>query len=143
MPPAALAVRVELDRDPAPARLRDVRRELARHDIGERQRAALERRGLGREILDGPRQPPRPIDIVDDGRGVDAIGPAEHILKRKRELRSLKSEILGMREKMHAAHPNTSGLFDVKHDRGGMIDIEFTVQATFTLTPDDPSRCRG
>jgi glutamate-ammonia-ligase adenylyltransferase len=29
---------------------------------------------------------------------------------------------------MHAAHPNRSGLFDVKHDRGGMIDIEFTVQ---------------
>ena len=33
-----------------------------------------------------------------------------------------------MREKMHLAHPNNSGLFDVKHDRGGMIDIEFTVQ---------------
>ena len=33
-----------------------------------------------------------------------------------------------MREKLHAAHPNTSGLFDLKHDRGGMIDIEFTVQ---------------
>jgi glutamate-ammonia-ligase adenylyltransferase len=33
-----------------------------------------------------------------------------------------------MREKMHAAHPNRSGLFDVKHDRGGMIDIEFVVQ---------------
>ena len=29
---------------------------------------------------------------------------------------------------MHAAHPNKSGLFDVKHDAGGMIDIEFTVQ---------------
>ena len=33
-----------------------------------------------------------------------------------------------MREKLHAAHPNSSGLFDLKHDRGGMIDIEFTVQ---------------
>ena len=33
-----------------------------------------------------------------------------------------------MREKMHAAHPNKSDLFDVKHDRGGMIDIEFAVQ---------------
>ena len=33
-----------------------------------------------------------------------------------------------MREKLHAAHPNKSGLFDLKHDRGGMIDIEFTVQ---------------
>jgi glutamate-ammonia-ligase adenylyltransferase len=33
-----------------------------------------------------------------------------------------------MREKMHAAHPNRSDLFDIKHDRGGMIDIEFAVQ---------------
>ena len=33
-----------------------------------------------------------------------------------------------MREKLHAAHPNKSGLFDLKHDRGGMIDIEFVVQ---------------
>jgi glutamate-ammonia-ligase adenylyltransferase len=33
-----------------------------------------------------------------------------------------------MREKMHAAHPNKSDLFDVKHDRGGMIDIEFAIQ---------------
>ena len=33
-----------------------------------------------------------------------------------------------MRQKMHAAHPNASGLFDVKHDPGGMIDVEFAVQ---------------
>ena len=33
-----------------------------------------------------------------------------------------------MREKLHGAHPNPSGLFDLKHDRGGMIDIEFAVQ---------------
>jgi glutamate-ammonia-ligase adenylyltransferase len=33
-----------------------------------------------------------------------------------------------MREKIHAAHPNSTELFDLKHDRGGMIDIEFTVQ---------------
>jgi [glutamine synthetase] adenylyltransferase / [glutamine synthetase]-adenylyl-L-tyrosine phosphorylase len=26
------------------------------------------------------------------------------------------------------AHPNPTGLFDVKHDSGGMIDIEFIVQ---------------
>jgi glutamate-ammonia-ligase adenylyltransferase len=29
---------------------------------------------------------------------------------------------------MHAAHPNRSPLFDLKHDRGGMVDVEFTVQ---------------
>ena len=26
------------------------------------------------------------------------------------------------------AHPNPSGLFDIKHDRGGIIDVEFIVQ---------------
>ena len=52
----------------------------------------------------------------------------EKILRRKRDLEPLKKEILAMREKLHAAHPNKSGLFDVKHDRGGMIDIEFAVQ---------------
>ncbi len=33
-----------------------------------------------------------------------------------------------MRQKMHDAHPNRSALFDLKHDAGGMIDIEFIVQ---------------
>jgi glutamate-ammonia-ligase adenylyltransferase len=33
-----------------------------------------------------------------------------------------------MRKKLHDAHPNRSGLFDVKHDPGGMIDVEFAVQ---------------
>src|SRR5205814_1079792 len=52
----------------------------------------------------------------------------ERILRRSREPAALAKEILAMREKMHAAHPNKSGLFDIKHDAGGMIDIEFTVQ---------------
>ena len=52
----------------------------------------------------------------------------ERILRRPRDLAHLKAEILSMREKLHTAHPNKSGLFDVKHDRGGMIDIEFSVQ---------------
>ena len=33
-----------------------------------------------------------------------------------------------MREKMHAGHPNPTGLFDLKHDRGGIVDVEFSVQ---------------
>ena len=33
-----------------------------------------------------------------------------------------------MRRKMHAGHPNPTKLFDLKHDPGGMVDIEFTVQ---------------
>ena len=52
----------------------------------------------------------------------------EKTLSRKRELDGLARAIVEMREKLHAAHPNKSGLFDVKHDRGGMIDIEFSVQ---------------
>ncbi|HTN26318.1 MAG TPA: bifunctional [glutamate--ammonia ligase]-adenylyl-L-tyrosine phosphorylase/[glutamate--ammonia-ligase] adenylyltransferase [Burkholderiales bacterium] len=50
------------------------------------------------------------------------------ILTRSRDTASLAKEVLAMREKMHAAHPNKSGLFDLKHDRGGMIDVEFIVQ---------------
>jgi glutamate-ammonia-ligase adenylyltransferase len=50
------------------------------------------------------------------------------ILTRKREPAPLAKEVLAMREKMHAAHPNRSGLIDLKHDRGGMIDLEFIVQ---------------
>jgi len=50
------------------------------------------------------------------------------ILRRSRDESSLKKEILQMRQKIHAAHPNRSDLFDLKHDRGGMIDIEFAVQ---------------
>jgi glutamate-ammonia-ligase adenylyltransferase len=29
---------------------------------------------------------------------------------------------------MHDAHPNRTRLFDLKHDRGGIIDVEFAVQ---------------
>jgi glutamate-ammonia-ligase adenylyltransferase len=29
---------------------------------------------------------------------------------------------------MLQGHPNPTDLFDVKHDRGGMVDVEFTVQ---------------
>ena len=60
------------------------------------------------------------------GAGFERI--RETILRRERDHNALKSEIIAMREKLHGAHPNRSGLFDVKHDRGGMIDIEFVVQ---------------
>ncbi len=52
----------------------------------------------------------------------------KRILVRPRNAAALAKEVLAMRERMHAAHPNASGLFDVKHDRGGMIDLEFVVQ---------------
>ncbi len=52
----------------------------------------------------------------------------KRILVRPRDAAALAQEVLAMRERMHVAHPNPSGLFDVKHDRGGMIDLEFVVQ---------------
>ena len=60
------------------------------------------------------------------GSAFEAI--RERILRRERDAAFLRTEILGMREKLHAAHPNKSELFDLKHDRGGMIDVEFAVQ---------------
>ena len=40
----------------------------------------------------------------------------------------LRDEIVAMRRRIHDGHPNRSGLFDLKHDEGGMVDIEFAVQ---------------
>ncbi|HZN86440.1 MAG TPA: DUF294 nucleotidyltransferase-like domain-containing protein, partial [Burkholderiales bacterium] len=50
------------------------------------------------------------------------------VLQQPREPRALAREVRAMRERLHAAHPNPSRLFDVKHDGGGMIDLEFIVQ---------------
>jgi glutamate-ammonia-ligase adenylyltransferase len=50
------------------------------------------------------------------------------LLARVREPAELAREILDMRHQVAAGHPNRSELFDLKHDRGGLIDVEFTVQ---------------
>ena len=50
------------------------------------------------------------------------------ILARPRDRAALANEILAMRSRMHDGHPNRSALFDLKHDAGGMVDIEFMVQ---------------
>jgi glutamate-ammonia-ligase adenylyltransferase len=52
----------------------------------------------------------------------------KQVLCQPRELSKLRTEILVMRKKMHDGHPNDSGLFDITHDSGGMVDIEFMVQ---------------
>jgi glutamate-ammonia-ligase adenylyltransferase len=52
----------------------------------------------------------------------------KQVLCQPRDLAVLRQEILAMRQKMHDGHPNDSGLFDIKHDSGGMVDIEFMVQ---------------
>ena len=62
--------------------------------------------------------------------GVGSAFEAERIaiLRRSRDPEALRREVVAMRARMADAHPNKSELFDLKHDRGGMIDIEFIVQ---------------
>ena len=64
----------------------------------------------------------------DAGVGARFENIREKILRRPREAGDLAAKIAEMRDKMHAAHPNRSELFDLKHDRGGMVDVEFAVQ---------------
>lgn len=50
------------------------------------------------------------------------------VMRQPREIAALRRAVIDMREKILTAHPNRSELFDVKHDRGGIIDVEFAVQ---------------
>ncbi len=52
----------------------------------------------------------------------------DEVLRQPRDPAVLRQEIVNMRQKMRDGHPNDSGLMDLKHDRGGMVDIEFMVQ---------------
>ncbi|MGE5319863.1 MAG: bifunctional [glutamate--ammonia ligase]-adenylyl-L-tyrosine phosphorylase/[glutamate--ammonia-ligase] adenylyltransferase [Hyphomicrobiaceae bacterium] len=65
--------------------------------------------------------------------GDAAIGASFEALRREvlgapRDAAKLRDEVLAMREKMHAGHRNDTDLFDLKHDRGGIVDVEFCVQ---------------
>lgn len=51
-----------------------------------------------------------------------------NILRKKRDITKLGNEVQEMRKKMLDSHPNNSLLFDLKHDSGGIIDVEFAVQ---------------
>lgn len=50
------------------------------------------------------------------------------VLRQVRDPLKLEQEVRAMRQKMRDANRNRSDLFDLKHDEGGMIDIEFLVQ---------------
>ena len=54
----------------------------------------------------------------------------EQVLRKDRtpQEATLKHEVVQMRARMHGANLNRSTQFDLKHDAGGMIDIEFIVQ---------------
>ena len=50
------------------------------------------------------------------------------VLTQIRDVQKLKTEVINMREKMRAAQTFMSGMFDIKHSVGGIIDVEFLVQ---------------
>ncbi|HUX92075.1 MAG TPA: bifunctional [glutamate--ammonia ligase]-adenylyl-L-tyrosine phosphorylase/[glutamate--ammonia-ligase] adenylyltransferase [Gallionellaceae bacterium] len=60
------------------------------------------------------------------GEQFEAIRKA--VLCQRRDINELRKEVGAMRQKMRDGHPNNSLLFDIKHDHGGMVDIEFMVQ---------------
>ncbi len=51
------------------------------------------------------------------------------VLRQPRDLDRLKAEVLAMRQRMLDAHASRSAeIFDIKHDPGGLVDVEFIVQ---------------
>ena len=65
--------------------------------------------------------------------GHEPIGAAfeaerKAILCMARDRDALRGEVVDMRLRMLAGHANPTPLFDVKHDPGGMVDVEFSVQ---------------
>ena len=59
--------------------------------------------------------------------GFEAVRRA--VLCAERGPAALRTEVQAMRAKVHAAHRVPAALFDVKHSDGGMMDVEFAVQA--------------
>jgi glutamate-ammonia-ligase adenylyltransferase len=60
--------------------------------------------------------------------GADFEAIRDQVLALPREAAALAGEIVAMRRRVREGHRNRSALFDLKHDAGGMIDIEFIVQ---------------
>ena len=52
----------------------------------------------------------------------------QQVLCQPHDPAALRKEIVEMRQKMRDGHPNNTELFDIKHDSGGMVDIEFMLQ---------------
>jgi len=52
----------------------------------------------------------------------------EAILRMARDRDALRGDVVDMRLRMLAGHANPTPLFDIKHDPGGMVDVEFSVQ---------------
>ena len=50
------------------------------------------------------------------------------VLTKPRGIQGLKDEIFKMRQKMYGQNNPKDETFDLKNDKGGLIDIEFLVQ---------------
>ena len=51
------------------------------------------------------------------------------MLRTPRDREMVLSGVAEMRRKMRDGHPNRTARFDIKHAAGGMVDVEFAVQA--------------
>lgn len=60
------------------------------------------------------------------GDGFEAV--RIEVLRRERDSLKLRQEVITMREKIFEGHAQPIQWFDVKHSRGGLVDIEFAVQ---------------
>jgi [glutamine synthetase] adenylyltransferase / [glutamine synthetase]-adenylyl-L-tyrosine phosphorylase len=68
----------------------------------------------------------------------------ETVLQQNREPKALADEIISMRQRMAEGHLNKTALFDVKHDAGGMVDVEFAVQYLILAhAGTHPSLCKN
>ena len=67
--------------------------------------------------------------VAGDARiGAAFDATRERVLRLPRDAGRLAADIVDMRDRMAAEHVNRTALFDLKHDPGGMVDIEFAVQ---------------
>ena len=64
----------------------------------------------------------------DASIGTAFEAPRDAVLRLPRDHVKLAADIVAMRARMAAQHVNRTPLFDLKHDAGGMVDIEFAVQ---------------
>ena len=60
------------------------------------------------------------------GTAFEAI--RRQVLLKHRDSDTLRAEVLAMRERISASHTSQGDEFNVKHSRGGIIDVEFAVQ---------------
>lgn len=64
----------------------------------------------------------------DPAVGAAFEGIREQVLCLARDPKQLAVDVREMRQKISDGHPNKSELFDLKHDPGGMVDLEFVTQ---------------